>query len=334
VKAAPGFELPPSEQQVLERARRLEWWTLAYVGSSTLFLYLTMGASQAMRTSFFENALSALPALAFLVCTRIAVRDPSARYPYGLHGVVSIGYLVASLALVAIGIILFAEGAAKLIAWEKTSIGGMEIFGHVVWAGWPMLAALLYTCVPSFFLGRAKLRLAPKIHDKILYADAEMMKADWMSELATAAGVFGVGFGFWWIDPLAAMFISFEILKDGATNIVIAGSDLIQHRPRKTDRSGPESVPEELCRWVEQHDWVASAEVRLRESGHIFLGEVYIVPRDLEAASLAERFRALAQGAKRLNWRLHDLVFTLASPEPGRHASAAGAKGPAEEGNA
>lgn len=312
MKAAPGLELPPAEREVLRRARRLEWWTLAYIASSTLFLYLTMGASQAMRTSFFENALSALPALAFLICTRIAVRSPSGRYPYGLHGIVSIGYLVASLALVAVGLILFVEGATKLIAWEKTSIGGMEIFGEVVWAGWPMIAALLYTTLPSIFLGRLKLKLAPKIRDKILYADAEMMKADWMSELATAAGVLGVGFGFWWLDPIAGMFISFGIMKDGFTNMVVAGTDLIQHRPRKTDQSGLEPTPDELRRWVESHDWVKSAVVRLRESGHVFLGEVYVVPRDPDYMPLAQKFSAMAGEAKKRNWRLHDLVITLA----------------------
>jgi divalent metal cation (Fe/Co/Zn/Cd) transporter len=312
MKAAPGLELPAEEQRVLARARRLEWWTLAYIVSSTVFLYLTMGASQAMRTSFVENALSVLPALAFLVCSRLAMKPPTGRYPYGLHGIVSIGYLVASLALVTIGVLLFAEGALKLIEWEKTSIGGMEIFGEVVWAGWPMLAALIYTMVPSIFLGRMKLRLAPKIHDKILYADAEMMKADWMSETATAIGVLGVGFGFWWLDPIAALFISFEIMRDGFTNMVVAGSDLIQHRPRKTDQSGLEPTPDELRRWVEGHDWVKAAQVRLRESGHVFLGEVYVVPRDPKYADLAQKFSELASAAKKVNWRLHDLVVTLA----------------------
>jgi divalent metal cation (Fe/Co/Zn/Cd) transporter len=315
MRFASGLEFPREQQEVLARARRLEWWTLAYIASSALFLYLTMGSSQAMRTSFFEDVLSAVPAAAFLICTRIAIRPPNARYPYGLHGVVSIGYLVASLALTTMGLLLFVEAGIKLLSGERTTIGGMEILGHVVWAGWPMLAAVAYTAIPTFFLGRMKLRLAPKIHDKILYADAKMMKADWMAELGTAVGVLGVGFGFWWLDPVAALLISADIIKDGVTNLVVAGSDLVQHRPRKTDRSGPETLPDELRRWVESHDWVKSAQVRLRESGHIFLGEIYVEPRERELADLPDRLGALAGGAKRLNWRLHDIVVSLLEEE-------------------
>ena len=71
-----------------------------------------------------------------------------------------------------------------------------------------MLAAIAYSAVPSVLLGRAKLRLAPKIHDKVLLADADMMRADWMAEAATAVGGVGAGFGLWWLDPLAAALVS------------------------------------------------------------------------------------------------------------------------------
>jgi hypothetical protein len=41
----------------------------------------------------------------------------------------------------------------KLIANERTTIGGMTLFGHTLWAGWPMLVAVAYTAIPSIFLG-------------------------------------------------------------------------------------------------------------------------------------------------------------------------------------
>ena len=164
---------------------------------------------------------------------------PRPRYPYGFHTAVSIGYLTASLALLAMGSFLLIEAAVKLIADERTTIGGMTLFGQNIWAGWPMLLALIYGSVPSFFLGRAKLALAPRIHDKILFADAQMMKADRMAGTATALGVLGVGLGYWWADPVAAGLVSLDILHDGATNVANAVTDLMNERPKKTDGSWP-----------------------------------------------------------------------------------------------
>jgi divalent metal cation (Fe/Co/Zn/Cd) transporter len=310
-----AFDLPPEKEHDLKKARRLEMWTLIYIASSTTFLGLTMGTSQAMRTSFFEDALSAVPAVAFLVCTRIARRKPDKDFPYGYHGVVSIGYLTASLALVGMGAFLLIDATMTLIALERTTIGGMTLFDHTVWAGWPMLAAVAYTAIPSVFLGRAKLKLAPKIHDKVLYADARMMKADWMAETATASGVLGVGLGLWWLDPVAAAVVAADILKDGMVNVYVAVRDLMEHRPMKTDRSGPEPLSDELRACIEGLDWVASATVRMREVGHVFFGDVFVTPRG-SPEDLPAKIRRAVEDAKSINWRLHDVTITVLDRQP------------------
>jgi divalent metal cation (Fe/Co/Zn/Cd) transporter len=310
-----AFDLPPEKERDLKKAQRLETWTLIYIASAATFLGFTMGTSQAMRTSFFEDVLSAVPAAAFLVCTRIARRKPDQDFPYGYHGAVSIGYLTASLALVVMGAFLLIEATMKLIANERTTIGGMTLFGHTVWAGWPMLAAVAYTAIPSVFLGRAKLKLAPQIHDKILYADANMMKADWMAETATAIGVLGVGFGLWWLDPVAAALVSTDILKDGVVNVYVAVRDLMEHCPMKTDRSGPEPLPDELRACIERLDWVASATVRLREVGHVFFGDVFVTPRG-SPEDLPAKIRRAVEDAKSINWRLHDVTITVLDRQP------------------
>lgn len=309
MKPVAPWDLPPHKQRALRHARRLELLTVAYIASSATLLGLTMGGSQAMRTSFFEELISVVPAVAFLVCSRIARRWPTKEYPYGFHGAVSIGYLTASLALLAMGAFLIGEAAVKLVKIERTTIGGMTLFGHTFWAGWPMLAAVVYAGVPAFFLGRAKLRQAPRIHDKILYADAQMMKADWRAESATAVGVLGVGLGFWWLDPLAAALVSLGILKDGVTNVRVACGDLIERRPMRTDRSAPEPLPAQLETVMRALPWVESAEVRLREVGHVFFGEIFVVARDQH--ELPRRIREAALMARRLNWRLHEVTITL-----------------------
>jgi cation diffusion facilitator family transporter len=309
------FDLPPDKEQDLRKARRLEIWSLAYIVSAATFIGLTMGTSQAMRTGFYEDVLSTLPAITFLICTRIARRKPNKDFPYGFHGAVSIGYLTASLALVGMGAFLLIESAMKLISGERTTIGGMTLFGHTIWAGWVMLVAIVYTAIPSVLFGRAKAELAPKIHDKILYADAEMMKADWMTAVATAVGVLGVGFGLWWLDPVAAALVSADILHDGVKNVKIAMADLIERRPMKTDGSEPEMLPDELCAFLEGLDWVETATVRLREVGHIFFGEAFITVRG-EPEDLPAKIRKAMEDAPSINWRLHEVTITVLDKQP------------------
>jgi divalent metal cation (Fe/Co/Zn/Cd) transporter len=137
-----------------------------------------------------------------------------------------------------------------------------------------------------------------------------MMKADWVTAVATAVGVLGVGIGFWWLDPIAAVVVSLSIVKDGVDNIGVAIGDLIERSPMKTDQSGPEPLAEALRQRVEELDWVARAEVRLRESGHVFFGEVFVTPigrRD----DLPSKIRDAVDIARAINWRLHDVTFTV-----------------------
>src|SRR5690606_32692628 len=155
----------------------------------------------------------------FLIASRIALRPPTERFPYGHHRAVSIAFLCGSLALFAMGAWLLGDAVVKLVKTEHTTIGGIHLFGHTFWSGWLMLPTLVWSALPAVLLGRLKLPLAKKIHDKVLFADSQMNKADWMTAAAAMVGVVGVGLGFWWADAAAAACISFSILRDGFTNL-------------------------------------------------------------------------------------------------------------------
>ena len=309
MRAVTNKEFPDEVAEIFTRARRLEWFSLAYTTSAAIFLFLVMGGSQAMRTSFFEDAISTLPAISFLVCTKIAQRRASEEFPYGFHGIVSIGYLTASLGLFAMGVFLITEAAIAFFG-EPPTLGTRRLFGQDIWEGWVMLVAVAYSAIPAFFFGRAKLKMAPKLHDKILFADAQMMKADWTVELGTAAGVIGLGFGLWWADPLAAVIVSVSVLRDGVTNVRIAVEDLIERRPMRINRSEPSETPEALRRAIKKLDWVDDAQVRLREVGHIFLGEVFIRPTP-GPHDFPRLIREAHEYASGLTWRIRDVTVTV-----------------------
>jgi divalent metal cation (Fe/Co/Zn/Cd) transporter len=301
-----GVELPQELQEVQRRAERLEWITLVYMATAITAIYFTLGSSQAMRGAFIEDLLGFLPPIAFLVATRIRMRSPNDAFPFGYHRSMSIAYLMSTLAIITLGAYLFFESAFKLLGGEHPTIGMVELFDWQVWQGWLMLTALFWTGLGTVILGRRKTKLAAELHDKTLQADAEMNRADWMTAFAAMGGVVGIGAGLWWADSVAALLISLDIMRDGLKYTKGAVEDLTDGRPRKHDERAPHPVIDEVENRVRQWGWAKRAVVRLREDGHLFAGQVIVVP-DAEAG-LIDRLEEATEELRSLDWKLHDIV--------------------------
>jgi cation diffusion facilitator family transporter len=300
--------LPHDRRGDLKRARRLEMLSFAYLASTITFLVLVMGGSQAVKTEFVDDLLSAMPPLLFLVGDRISGRKPSERYPYGFARAVSAAYLGAAVALLLIGGYLLFDAVTKLLHQEHPSLGGVAVFGHVVWMGWLGLAALTWSAVPAFFLGRAKQKAGERLHDKVLVADAKSNAADWQSAAAAMIGILGIAAGIWWLDAAAAAFISFEIIRSGLSEVRSALGDLMDRRPQQLIRDELDPLPEELTRFFKSLPWVGDAVVRVREEGRQFTGEVFVVPSD--EADLLDHIGAASRDACELDWRLKEMLVT------------------------
>lgn len=301
------FELPPDKAEIERKAIRLEWLTIAYLVSAIAALYLALGNSQALKAAWFEHILSLTPSIAFLVAARVRRGGPDAEFPYGRHRVVSIAYLCAALALLMLGLYILYDSAMKLIAFERPPIGVITIYGRPVWLGWVMLPALAWSAIPAMLLGRAKLPLADELHDKVLYAGSKMLKADWLTATGAALGIIGVGFGLWWADSVAACLLSLDISRDGWTNVRTAVADLMDSRPMTYDGAKPHPLPDRVTAELRAMDWVKDVRVRLREEGHVFVGEALVVPRDDD--DLPGRIESAIDQLLDLDWRLHELVI-------------------------
>ncbi|MDF2917056.1 MAG: cation transporter, partial [Microbacterium sp.] len=57
-------ELPERQAQVLRRAIRLEWVTLAFLAVTATLVFLVLGNSQAMKAAWIEDLLSFIPPIA------------------------------------------------------------------------------------------------------------------------------------------------------------------------------------------------------------------------------------------------------------------------------
>jgi cation diffusion facilitator family transporter len=314
---------PPEElRPVQRRAVVLERITIVYLLTAIALLALTLGQSQAMKAAWIEDMLSLLPPIAFLVAARIRNRPPNEKFPWGYHRSVSIAYAFAALALLALGGYVFFDSAMKLVKAEHPPIGVIQLFGEEVWLGWVMLGALAYTGIPPVILGRMKLRLAAELHDKVLYADAEMNRADWMTAGAAMLGVIGIGLGLWWADAVAALFISVDIVRDGWRNIRTAVHDLMDAMPRTYDASDWHRLIADIEAETERCDWVEDATVRLREAGHVFTGEVHVVPAGGDPS--LEQLAELAERVHALDWKLYDIAIVPVAGVSSAPAAGAG----------
>ncbi len=299
------YELPPEKEAALRRAVRLEWTTIAFMVSIIAAIGFTMGGSETMKAVWTEDALSLLPPIAFLIGTHYRDRPANAQFPYGYRRAILIAYLCSALALCAFGLYILGDSLIKLFMAEHPTIGTVEIFGRRMWLGWLMMVALAYSAVPPFILGRMKLPLARELHEKTLQTDANLNKGDWLTGLAGIVGIAGIGYGYWWADAVAAGIISFEIIKDGVSNLRNSIAQLMNKRPSDVENKEKDPVIHKVQAALEELEWVEAVRVRLREDGDVLTGEAFIVPRD--ERQLLARMQEATEVANSQDWRLHDI---------------------------
>ncbi|GAA4283397.1 cation transporter [Brevibacterium daeguense] len=307
--------MPADVAEVMRKAVRLEWITIAVLVGIVIIVYLAMGNSQAMKTAWIEDMLSFIPPIAFLIGVRVTRRPADAKHPFGYHRAIGISHVVAATALVVMGAILIGDSALKLIRIEHPTIGGIQVLGTTIWMGWLMMAAMVVTAIPPIILGRMKLKLAPQLHNKVLYADADMNKADWMTSLSALVGVAGIGLGWWWADAAAAIIIATSILKDGIGNLRAAVAGLIDARPTTFDSKHTHPLVDEVDAHLQQVDWVRSAAARIRDEGQVFHVEGFLVP-ETPGAATPENLEAVRRQLFDLDWKIRDVTLSPVTELP------------------
>lgn len=298
------FEYPPELNQKFLTAKKLEWVTIGYLITAAILMMLVMGNSQTMKTAWFEDVLSLTPPISFLIASKFYLKPRNREFPFGYHRVVSIAYLCSALALFTIGVYLFSDSAIKLIEAEHPAIGTVVIFGEQVWLGYMMIAALIYGSVPAIFLGMKKLPLAKELHEKNLYTDAQMNKADWMTGVAAIVGILGIGLGWWWSDAAAAIIISFDIIHDGGRNLKQAVFDLMNQIPKTADNKKDEPLLKEISNILNKESWIKDFKIRVREEGHIYYGEAFVIPENEK--DLLPKIESTVDKVSKLNWLIYE----------------------------
>ena len=306
--------LGAAQQRDLQRAARLCWWSIGLLGAVTVMMYFSMGGSQAMQTALIEDVLSLLPPVAFLIALRFRARGVDATYIAGRERAFDITFLASSVALTAVGALLVFDGLHGLATRTHPVVGTVAVGDLLVWQGWVMMAALVVSCVPPVMLGRMKLRLARALDSKPLQADADMNKADWMTAVAGIVGVLGIGFGLWWADAVAALFIAVEVLRDGIRNLRNAVRDMHDARPQRVDRRDHDALPDAVTEAVAALPDVLTCRVRFHEEGMRLSGVVHVTTRDghLDATDAL----AIRDAARAVHWRIDEVLVVPDEASP------------------
>ncbi len=306
------FEFPDEQKQLRSRAKKLSWLSIGLLLSAATFLFFTLGQSQAMKTAWISDVLTAIPPVALLVAMHYELRPPSTRFPFGYTRSVAIAFLVTSAVLSLIGLYLLYDSLVKLLTRHRPPIGTMVLFGHQFWAGWAMVVSLAYSLLCGLVLGLLKKPVAKKLQDKALDAEATMNRDEWLSEGAAIIGITHDASGHWWGDAAAAAFIALEIVHDGWHNTRLIIGDLMDESPTMMGEHKLEEITAKVREHVEQLSHVSTAAIRLREHGRALTGEVFVVFADDH--DVVERTAQVADRAREVDWRLHDIAVM-----PGSH---------------
>jgi divalent metal cation (Fe/Co/Zn/Cd) transporter len=303
----------PSDEELrqnFDKMKKLEWTTLGYQIFAATLLALLAGGSQAMKTEWLENSLALIPPLGALITHQIENKRQDGKRPFGYHRAGTVAFMAAAFAIAGLGFYLFYDNSSSLLRGERASIGGYFLFGHTVWHGWLMIAAMGLTAIPQVLLGRAKKPIAILLHDKALHADAEMQHANWMTNGAGVIGLMLVAFGFWWGDALAATLISLDIMRDGVKNVAHSISDVMDHHPTDLDTDRQLPIVADVRRELGRIEWVDEAQVLMREHGRFLFSEIFVKTKE-GAPPPEQATQEIRDTILPLDWRLQHVCVEL-----------------------
>lgn len=116
------------------------------------------------------------------------------------------------------------------------------------------------------------------------------------------------GCGWWWADSAAALLIAVDIVHDGFTNLKQVVFDLMDQIPKTVRKEEPDPVLEKVRQTLADQDWIKDFSFRMRENGHIYLGEGFVVP--VQEENLVQHITSTTQAIENLDWRMQEFVIT------------------------
>ena len=234
---APSLKLSVAVALATIGLKGAAWW---FTGSVSLL-------SDAMES--FVNLAGALFALAMVV---VAQRPADKGHPYGHH---KAEYFSSAFE----GVLIFAAALAIIWAAVQRFLVPQPIQAIGLGIGLTVLSSAL-----NGALAAAMLRQAKAERSMALEGDARHLITDVWTSAGVVAGVIAVHFTGWlWLDPLVAIAVALNILREGASLVRRSADGLM-------DQSLEPEVMREIEKVLEvfRHDTIRFDHVATRRAGH------------------------------------------------------------------
>ena len=272
-------------------AREREIYRITLWGSAVnLFLLVCkfvagiVGGSAAMVADAVHSLSDFVTDVVVIWLVRLSGRPCDVHHEYG-HG------KYETLATAAIGLLLAAVGLGVL--WN----GGAAVFGYLrgetlPQPGWIALGAAVLSLLLKEGLFRWTVRKGRQLSSPAVVANAWHHRSDALSSIGTTVGIGGavlLGEGWRVLDPLAAVVVSFFILKVSVSLFVPSMEELLE-------RSLPEAEEEKIRQTILAHPGCydphnlrtrrigtyAAIDVHFRMKGSTTIDEAHQATRDIE----------------------------------------------------
>ncbi len=214
------------------------------------FVAGTVGGSAAMIADAVHSLSDFLTDIVVLAFVHISGKPEDDGHDYGHGKYETLATSIIGLALCAVGLFIFYNGAVEIAA----VMGG----GTIEAPGAIALIAALVSIAMKEWAYRFTLKTGQRVGSQAVIANAWHHRSDAFSSIGTAAGIGGaILLGSHWaiLDPVAAIVVSFFIVRTAVTLLRHSGDELLE-----------KSLPDDIEREIER---IAAAEPQVSEVHHL-----------------------------------------------------------------
>ena len=224
-----------------------------------------LGGSAAMIADAVHSLSDFITDVIVLLFVRLSSKPEDSDHDYGHGKYETLATSLIGLALMCVGIMIMYNGACSIVS---------AIMGNPLpQPGMIALAAALVSIALKEWAYRFTARVGRKCESQAVIANAWHHRSDAMSSIGTAVGIGGAiffGDGFEILDPVAAIVVSFFIMKVAIQLIIPSLGELLE-------KSLPEEVQEQIRQIILSYPGVSEPHhLRTRRIGNTYAIDVHL----------------------------------------------------------
>ena len=252
----------------------------------------TATASGALVADGIHSLADLFTDLMVMVATHFGRQAPDKQHPYG-HG------RIETMASLALGILLIA--IAAIMGWDSL----LALFQpHPSTIGYAAFGITVLALLVKEAIFHWTIRVAREQHSPLLEASAWHSRSDSLSSLIVLVGLIGGVFGVHWLDPLAALLVSFLVGRIGAETLWQASRELIDTTLSDDEIASVRKSALSISELRDIHD------LRARHVGATICLDVHLlVDDDLSASEAHEIGNAVVSAIRRDHPAICDITF-------------------------